>query len=71
MLPLDPDDFAEPSELDPDDLPSLEDEGTPVNADDLYVPVAADADLNTAPPADTEGTAGTDAEPGGTPGGAL
>ena len=71
MLPLDPDDFAEPSELDPDDLPTLEDEGTPANADDLYVSEAADADLNTAPPADTEGTAGVDAVPGGTPGGAL
>ena len=57
MLPLDPDDFA-PSELDPDDQPGLEDEGTPANADDLHVPEAGDADLNTTEPAATEGTAG-------------
>ena len=44
MLPPDPDDFAEPSELDPDDLPTLEDEGTPANADDLHTPEATDAD---------------------------
>lgn len=71
MLPLDPDNFAEPSELDPDDQPDTEDEGTPANADDLHLDEAADADLNTTPPADTEGTAGVDAAPGGTPGGAL
>ena len=45
MLQLDPDNFAEPSELDPDDLPTLEDEGTPANADDLYVTEATAGDF--------------------------
>ena len=52
------DQTAEPSELDLNDLPNMWDGGVPVSADDLNVPEAIDADLNTTEPAETEGTAG-------------
>lgn len=59
MLPMDPADFAEPSELDPDDQPTAEDKGEPAEADDLYTAEATpgDFDADLLSPGD-EGTEG-------------